>query len=761
MRGCSLSQRRIMDTDLWQRLQHVLKNDYTFERELAGAGMARLFVAVDNALGRRVAIKVLPPERSVGIDLDRFQREIRIAAGLSHPHIVPVLSAGKADEILYYTMPFIPGESVQNRLRAGSPMDVDEALHIIREVAEALDYAHRAGILHRDVKPGNILLHDGHALVTDFGISRAISQSSPTQTLTQIGAAIGTPTYMSPEQASAERELDARSDVYSLGCVLYEMLSGKPPFVGPTVQAVFVKHVTAPVPSVRNARADVPEWVDDVIRGALAKAPDDRISSAADFSRALAPTGRSVVKPTPAGERKSVAVLPFDNLSADSESEYFSDGMTEDVIARLSRIRDLRVISRTSVMCYKGAKRPLREIARELNVATIVEGSIRRAGHRLRLSAQLIDAATEQHVWTETFDRELTDIFAIQTEIAEQIAQALQARLTPIERHRLGRKPTESFEAYSQYLLGSYHFHRVSGPDFRIGAEHLTHAVRLDPAFAQAYALLSQTYCYLGQGYWGSRPSEFLPHARAAAERAIALDTGLGDAHAALGMVRLWLDCDWPSAERELLEAISLDPNSALSHLQHAVGLISSRQYEAAISAIERACMLDPASINLCHNAAFVMRAAGRFDRARQEIERAMRLDASHPAGFWVLSLLEMTLGHVEQGVAAAEAAASASAGDSLFQALVATAYAAAGRTRDARRIIHELEARERGGEYVWPVGIAMTYAQLGDVERGLDRLAQAVDERAGWMWLTFETTLDPLRSSARYAELLQRVKLA
>ena len=750
-----------MDTDLWQHLQHVLEDSYTFERELAGAGMARLFVAVDNALGRRVAIKVLPPERSAGIDLDRFQREIRIAAGLSHPHIIPVLTAGKLGDIVYYTMPFIRGESVQVQLQAGMPLDVDEVLHTIREVAEALDYAHRAGILHRDVKPGNILLHDGHALVTDFGISRAITQSSTTQSLTQIGMAIGTPAYMSPEQASAERELDARSDVYSLGCVLYEMLTGHPPFTGSTVQAVFMKHVTAPVPSVRSARSGVPEWVDDVIRRALAKSPDDRFASAAEFAKALAPTGRSVVTRTAASERKSVAVLPFDNLSPDVESEYFSDGMTEDVIVRLSKIRDLKVISRTSVMCYKSAKRPLRAIARELNVATIVEGSTRRAGQRLRVSAQLIDAATEQHLWTETFDRELTDIFAIQTEIAEKIARALEATLTPIERHRLAQKPTESLEAYSQYLLGAYHYHRVTEPDFRIGAEHLVRAVELDPGFAQAYALLSQTYCYLGQGYWGSRPSEFLPQARVAAQRAIELDPDLGDAHAALGMVQWWLDCDWPSAQRELLAAIALDPNSAISQLQYAVGLTSAGQYEAAIPVIERACTLDPASINLCHNSAFVMRAAGRFERARQEIERGMRLEASHPAGFWILCLLELTLGRFDQAVGAAEAAASATGGSSLFQAMLATAYAAAGRGESARRIIRELEAREGRGEYVWPVGIAMAHAQLGDVDRGLARLAQAVEERAGWMWLGFETTLDPLRSDPRYAELLRSVNLA
>lgn len=750
-----------MDIELWQHLQSVLGDGYTLERELAGAGMARLFVAMDNSLGRRVAIKVLPPDRSAGIDLDRFQREIRIAAGLSHPHIIPVLTAGKLGDIVYYTMPFIPGESVQIRLHAGAPMDVDEVLHTISEVGEALDYAHRAGILHRDVKPGNILLHDGHALVTDFGVSRAITQSSTTLTLTQIGAAIGTPAYMSPEQASAERELDARSDVYSLGCVLYEMLAGKPPFAGPTVQAVFVKHVTAPVPSVRNGRSEVPEWVDDVIRRALAKSPDDRFASAADFTKALARTSRSVVTPTAARERKSVAVLPFDNLSPDAESEYFSDGMTEDVIARLSKIRDLKVISRTSVMCYKSAKRPLREIARELNVATIVEGSIRRAGHRLRVSAQLIDAATEQHLWTETFDREMMDIFAIQTEIAEKIARALEARLTPTERHRLGQKPTENLEAYSQYLLGSYHYHRVTGPDFKIGVEHLTRAVTLDPDFAQGYALLSQTYAYLGQGYWGSRPSECLPQARAAAQRAIELDPGLGEAHAALGMVKWWLDCDWPSAERELLEAITLDPNSAVSHLQYAVGLTTTGQYEAAIPVIEHACTLDPASINLCHNSAFILRAAGHFDRARQAIERGMRLDASHPAGFWVLSLLELTLGRIDQAVGAAEAAASATAGGSLFQALLATCYARSGRAQDARRIISELDERERRGAYVWPIGIAMAHAQLGDVEDGLRRLAQAVEERAGWVWLGLETTLDPLRADARYVELLRRVHLA
>lgn len=749
-----------MTTDLRDRLEAALSHAYTIERELGGGGMSRVFVAEEVSLGRRVAIKVLPPERSAGIDLERFEREIRIAARLGHPHIVPVLHAGQTSDILYYTMPFIPGESLRERMRRERQIPLEEALRLACEVADALDYAHRAGVVHRDIKPENVLLQDGHALVTDFGISRAISRSTAAETLTQAGFALGTPAYMSPEQIAGDVSLDGRADVYALGCVLYEMLAGEAPFTGPTPHAILAKRFTDPVPSVRRVRGSVPEPVEAAIHRALARAPEDRFPTAAGLAAALKSPLATARASSAAAARKSVAVLPFENLSSNPESEYFSDGMTEDVIARLSKIRDLKVISRTSVMRYKKATRPLREIAGELGVATIVEGSVRRAGNRLRIVAQLINAATDEHLWAEKFDRDLTDVFAIQSEIAEEIAHALEATLTPTERARVESKPTDDLEAYNLYLLGRFHFNRGTGADVKKSVEYLQDAARRDPGFAQAHAALCLACCYFGQGYWGYRPAEYLAEARRAAERALELDPALGEAHAALGIVKWWQDFDWPGAEGELRDAIALDPNSALSHLQYAVALMTSLRYEQAIPVMERACSLDPASVALSQNAAFVLRAAQQYERARAQIERGMRLDPASPATYWVLGLLDLELGRFEAGVAALETGVRLGGGATLFQMGLATAYAAAGRTSDARRLMSELEMRERGGEYLWPVGLAMVHAQLGEVEHGLRRLAQAVEERAGWVFIGFEPMLDPLRSDSRFTDLLRLVRL-
>lgn len=752
-----------MATDLREQLQAALSEAYRLDRELGGGGMGRVFLAEETALGRAVALKVLPPERTAGVDLQRFQREMRLAAQLSHPHIVPILQSGQVSGILYYTMPFIPGQSLRERLRQENRLALEEAIRVARDVADALDYAHRASIVHRDIKPENILLHDGHALVTDFGISRAIRNATAESTLTETGLALGTPTYMSPEQATADGDVDGRSDIYSLGCVAYEMLCGEPPFVGPTAQAILVKRFTEPAPSVRRLRETIPEYVDDAIRRAMAQSPSDRFASATEFARALSAVpskARHMSSARPAGERQAVAVLPFENLSADVENEYFSDGMTEDVIARLSRIRGLKVISRTSVMRYKRTTTPLSEIARDLGVESVVVGSVRRAGNRLRIVAQLIDARTEQHLWAEKFDRELADVFAIQNEIAEEIASVLRSTLSPVERAYLEHRPTSDLEAYNLYLLGRYHYHRLTGPDFTRSVEYLEAAVRRDPDFADALALLSQACIYLGQGYWGCAPAPYLAAARRAAERAIELDPALGEAHAALGMVKWWVDFDWPGAEHDMREAIELDPNSALSHLQYAVALVTSMRAEDAIPIIERGCSLDPASINLHHNAAFVLRAAQQYDRARSHIERCLQLDVSNPAAYWALGFLELGLGRFNEGLDAFEAGARLSSGATLFQMGLATGYACAGRPAEARRLLAALDTRARGGEYLWPVGLAIVHAQLGEIDVGLARLSQAIEERAGWVFLGFEPLLDPLRADRRYDTLLRRVGL-
>src|SRR5262245_35577924 len=384
MRG-ELVTRAETGTDLRKELQKALAGVYVIERELGGGAMSRVFVAQDPALGRRIVVKVLPREMSAAVNVERFRREIQLAASLLHPHIIPLLSAGAARGIPYYTMPFVDGESLRSRLERDSRLPVDEVVRLGSEVARALDYAHRRGIVHRDIKPDNILLHDGHALVTDFGIARAISAAATgAMVLTDVGMVPGTPAYMSPEQITGERELDGRSDVYALGCVLYEMLAGSAPFTGSTAHAVLLRHLNDPAPGLRAARPDVPDTIEQAVVTALAKDPAGRFASAAELAAALEqPQALSITAARPrdaassvdvgVAGRRFIAVLPFRNMGGDSENEYFADGMTEDIITQLSKIRGFAVVSRTSTMRFKERPRSVRDVGRELGVSHVLE----------------------------------------------------------------------------------------------------------------------------------------------------------------------------------------------------------------------------------------------------------------------------------------------------------------------------------------------------------------------------------------------------
>jgi serine/threonine-protein kinase len=419
-------------------LTTALSDRYRIERELGAGGMATVYLAEDLRHQRKVAVKVLRPELAAALGHERFLREITTTANLRHPHILPLFDSGQAvappqgESFLFYVMPYVEGESLRDRLDREKQLPLDDALQIAREVADALSYAHQRGVIHRDIKPANILLESGHAVVADFGIARAITEAGGTK-LTETGLAIGTPAYMSPEQAAGDGELDGRSDLYALGCVLYEMLAGQPPFTGPTVESLVYQHLTVDAPSVTNLRPAVPPQIAGVLERALAKVPADRFNPVAEFADALH-TGGAPSAAAPAKLRRwipvlatatmlaaiavifdiggirprgggglieSLAVLPLESLAADPGHEYFADGMTEALITELSKIEALRVISRTSVMQYKGARKSLPDIARELNVDGIVEGSVLRDGNRVRVTAQLIDAAADRHLWAE------------------------------------------------------------------------------------------------------------------------------------------------------------------------------------------------------------------------------------------------------------------------------------------------------------------------------------------------------------------------
>src|SRR5207249_3398753 len=607
-----------MQTDQRDRLTAALAGRYVIERELGSGGMATVYLAHDVKHHREVALKVLRPELAAALGPDRFLREVEIAARLNHPHILALYDSGETNGFLFYVMPYVAGESLRHRLEREKQLPIEEALAITRHIASALGHAHAQHIIHRDVKPENILLYEGEAMVADFGIALAVSAAAG-ERLTQTGLAVGTPAYMSPEQAVSERALDARSDVYSLGCVLYEMLAGEPTYTGATAQVLIAKRLVDPVPAVRRLRAAVPVGVEQALTKALAKVPADRWASALAFAEALA---------TPAGPRPpSVAVLPFLNLSADPENEYFADGITEDVIAHLSKIRALKVISRTSVMAFKQREQSLREIGARLEVATLLEGSVRRAGDRVRIVAQLIDAESDRHLWAETYDRRLTDVFAIQTDVALQIAAALKAELSPDEQSRLHQEPTGDLQAYQHYLQGRHCYLRYTAEGSRKGIEYFEQAIAKDPNYAQAYAALAMAYTELGET-GALQPDEAYARAKEASAKALALDSGLGEAHCMLAYIKAVCDFDWVGAEEAFKRALALTPNSADTYDLYGRMCLALERNDEALAMEQRAQELDP----LAHRAdvARALLRAGRYDEALQAATRATELDPQY-----------------------------------------------------------------------------------------------------------------------------------
>ncbi|MFN2603577.1 MAG: protein kinase, partial [Gemmatimonadaceae bacterium] len=398
-----------------ERLRNALSHTYTIDRELGKGGMATVYLAQDSKHERLVALKVLHPELAASLGPDRFLREIKTAAKLNHPHILPLHDSGEVDGFLYYVMPYVEGESLRERLDREEFLPVEEVAGLTKGIASALDYAHRQNIVHRDIKPENIMLYEGEAMVMDFGIAKAVS-SAGSETLTQTGMMVGTPAYVSPEQAAGETNLDGRSDQYSLACVVYEMLSGQRPFTGNTPQSVLAKRFTEPVKPIRSIKSSIPENVEKALGKAMSTEAEGRYRTAGLFVQALAssslttPTDTQTMPQPAVASAKSIAVLPFTNMSADAENEYFTDGMAEEIINALSKIQSLRVASRTASFAFKGKSEDIAEIGRKLKVSTFLEGSVRKMGNRLRITAQLVNVADGYHLWSERYDREMEDI---------------------------------------------------------------------------------------------------------------------------------------------------------------------------------------------------------------------------------------------------------------------------------------------------------------------------------------------------------------
>src|SRR5438093_350762 len=513
---------------VFDRLQEALAERYLIEREIGRGGMATVYLAQDLKHRRPVAVKILHPHLAANLGPERFHREVEIAARLSHPHILPLHDSGEADGFVYYVMPYVQGESLRGRLTREGKLPLNEALRITREVAGALGYAHGQGVIHRDIKPENVMLHEGEAMVTDFGIAKAISASAG-ERLTETGTSLGTASYMSPEQASAEHTIDGRSDIYSLACMLFEMLAGEPPYTGPTAQAIVVKRFTEPVPSIRSRMPAVPEAVDRAITRALARDPADRFGSVEQFIQALEsgtehrlPAGSTTVVIAQHPVVKSIAVLPFADMSPERDQEYFTDGIAEEIINALTKIDALRVASRTSAFAFKGKNEDIGEIGKKLKVATVLEGSVRKAGNRLRVTAQLVNVSDGYHLWSERYDRELEDVFAIQDEIAENIVKALRVVLSETEKRAIETKRPDNVQAYDYYLRGRQFFHQWRRRSVEYARRMFERAIEIDPNYALAHAGIADCCAFI-YTYWDASSAHFA-QAEAESRKGLELD---------------------------------------------------------------------------------------------------------------------------------------------------------------------------------------------------------------------------------------------
>src|SRR2546425_803479 len=545
-------------------LASTLADRYGIERELARGGMAAVYVAADRKHGRKVTIKVLQAELVAPLGAARFLREIRIAARLTHPHILPLIDSGEAGGLLYYVMPLVPEGSLRQRLAREPRLPLPEAIRIARDVGAALDYAHREGFVHRDVKPENILFADGHAVLADFGIARA-SRGAGRDAVTEVGLTLGTPEYMSPEQAAGEQNVGSPSDVYSLGCVVYEMLAGEPPLLGPGPRATMAKQVTETPRPLRMLRPEVPPHVERALGRALAKNPADRFASAGAFVAALQGQGTASGGPLSWTAARCIAVLPFVNASPDPDNEYLSDGITDEQIAALAGVEGLRVASRTSVFALKGKPQDVRAIGALLGAAWVLEGTVRRAGDRLRISAQLTSTEDGQLLWSERYDRTLADVFAIQEEIARTIVDTLRATSFADLTAPAARRYTQSIVAYGLYLKGRYAWNKRTQEDITDAIAYFEQAIAEDPDYAPAYAGLSDSYA-LQLDYRSVPVAEGFARAEEYARRALELDETVAEAHAWLGWVLFIYDWDWDGAAREFKRAITLDPRYPTAH---------------------------------------------------------------------------------------------------------------------------------------------------------------------------------------------------
>ena len=787
-------------TDLREQLQQDLGDKYTLENELTGGGMSRVFVATDNSLGRKVVLKILPPARAAAVSSQRFRREIQLAANLQHAHIVPLHSAGEINGLPYFTMPYVRGESLKTYLVKVGELPLAEAIRILREVASALAYAHENNIVHRDIKPDNVLISGDSAVVTDFGVAKALSASRDAEgsSLTSMGIALGTPAYMAPEQATADPHTDHRADLYALGVMAYEMITGTTPFANRTPQATLAAPVTEAPDNVMRKRSNTPPGLAAIVMKCLEKRPADRPQSAREVMNQLdalsTPTGgttptasyravksRKWLMPAIAGvavlliagafaytrsgagrnasavavsDEKSIAVLPFKNMSGDAANEYFSDGMSEELLNVLAQIPGLRVAARGSSFQFKGKTEDMREVGKKLGVATLLDGSVRRSGDRMRITAQLIDAKSGYQMWTETYDRTASDVFAVQDEITNAIGHALQVRFSASDAAGLKGSRPASARAFELYLKGVFAANRGSETGNREAVSYYKQATEEDPEYVAAWSLLGTAYLGLSSlGYM--QASKAIPEAERAIDRALSLSPEFPRALLAKSML-LMAKGDYAGAEAVVHSVIDKNPNLATAHARYARILAAKGEPEEAVREARAAQQLDPLSMSSNQNLGLYLLLAGRFKEAVETMQKTALLSPNHALNIATLAQTLAENGQNAEAVEKADRAVSLAPDDPLIEMNRAYVYAKAGRRDDALKTVHLQESKPDASNYAFEM--AAVYSALGEKGKAFEHLDKLTNIQG--LFLAQDPMLSGLHNDPRFEAVLRKWKL-
>jgi serine/threonine protein kinase/Flp pilus assembly protein TadD len=705
----------------------TIAGKYKIIEEIGRGGMGVVYKAEDTRLKRTVALKFLPPEFTQDQEArQRFIQEAQAAAALDHSNICTVYEVDETDGQTFIAMSYIDGQSLKDKLGDG-PLPVDEAKDIAIQVAQGLKEAHYKGIVHRDIKPANIMLTEkGQAKITDFGLAKLSGGAD----LTKASTIIGTVAYMSPEQARGEA-VDLRTDIWSLGAMLYEMLTGERPFKKNHEQALIFSILNDQPKPIKSLRPDVPLAIENTFQKAIEKDPRKRFESVGELIKGLQiqpSTSDSKVK-------KSIAVLPFSNMSADSEQEYFCDGISEELINALANVRDLHVVARTTAYSFKGKKIDVRDIGKKLNVEAVLEGSVRKSGNRLRITAQLINIADGYHLWSERFDREMKDIFDIQDEITLAIVDKLKLKLLGGEKAAIVKRHTEDQDAYNLYLMGRNFLQMLTVEGFIKGIEYLEQAADKDPDFALPFAALAIAYC--NRSYWGNlAPDEAYPKAQVLTKRALEIDGSLALAYAASGFIKTFYDWDWLGANQDFRHALELNPNFSDIYQYYSYLLTFTHRHDDAVSIAKRAQELDPFSSLVNSHLGLILYWAGRIDEAVGVYKTTLSINPDYWHAHWILGQIYTHKSMDDEALIEYEKACELSGQNPVTVMALASFYFRVGPKQRSEKLIESLVDRSKS-EYVCPMVFYFVNFIQGDLDQASVWLDKSCAERDSFLlWM-------------------------